>query len=317
MNMDVKLKRNSPSNNIPYSLIQVFTTFVIFITFSVIFLTRASIFRNKKQITMTETSTLHDCDTHYKTVPSKMRGVISYQAFCGDKPMTIQEWTEAIADDARKSQGIIQIIKEVPFKAVFFETKGCHQSNWNNKQFEFVLVDAPSLYSFAESNPDPKAFSEYLSGCRYDGCTFPNLGGDAQLIAPKAIEQSNRLVQYSHLAAFCRQAPANQVANLWKLAAQEYKRQVETFQTRTVWFSTSGTGIAWLHFRLASLSLGSTTEILSVSTLQIRNLIYKAQRFLYVRSVPYTNLYVGPGKLVASRWYPSAKWTITLGTSTI
>jgi hypothetical protein len=248
--MDVKLKRNNQFNNNSYSYIQVFIAFVILISLSALLLSRTSVFRSTTQIAMTDTSTLRECDIQYKTIPSNARGVIRYQAFCDDKPMSIHEWTEALAKDARKSQGIIQIIQEVPFKAVFFETKGCHQSNWKSKQFEFVLVDAPSLYSFAESNPDPHAFSEYLSNCRFDGCTFPNLGGDSQLIAPKAIEKSNRLVQYSHLAAFCRQGPANQVENLWKLAAQEYQGQVESFPTRTVWFSTSGTGVAWLHFRL-------------------------------------------------------------------
>ena len=173
----------------------------------------------------------------------------------------------ALASDPANSHDIINIIRDSPFQAVFFETKGCHAANWQTKQFEFVLVDAPHLRSFAESSPDPQAFAEHMSDscCEtLEGCAFPNVGGDAQLIVPCAavshhhdmlntntMEEQPALVTYSHLAAFCRQAPTHQVSRVWQLAAQEYQHRVMS-TSKSVWLSTSGMGIAWLHFRLDS-----------------------------------------------------------------
>lgn len=196
-------------------------------------------------------------DIRYKLVPQNQdRSVTQYAAFCGDEPLSIQSWTMTLASDPAVSLGITDIIRDSPFQAVFFETKGCHASNWQTKQFEFVLVNAPHLRSFAESRPDPLAFAEYMtdaSGCNSsDGCAFPNMSGDAQLIAPCAVASQTDFVAYSHLAAFCRQAPANQVARVWQLAAQEYQYRVNSSTSKSVWLSTSGMGIAWLHFRLDS-----------------------------------------------------------------
>ncbi len=92
------------------------------------------------------------------------------------------------------------------------------------------------------------------------------------------------LLPYAHLANFVRQAPAHQVTGLWQMAASAYlealqlgknnneedsvssstgsrrnnrlmpnlkKRQRNrSVAAKPVWFSTSGMGVAWLHFRL-------------------------------------------------------------------
>ena len=185
-------------------------------------------------------------DDHEDRIPAVTR----YTAYCGEAPLSIQGWTNTMANDPTASKDLTQIIRDSEYKAVFFEQKGCTFQNWDTKQFEFVLVDAPHLKSFAEFRPDPQAFAEHLacSGSS-SGCAFNNLRGDARLIAPKALNDNH--VAYSHLAAFCRQAPADQVAQVWQLAAQEYQQRVKN-SLETVWFSTSGTGIAWLHFRLDS-----------------------------------------------------------------
>jgi hypothetical protein len=188
----------------------------------------------------------------YRLVPQDSDvSVKRYAAFCGETPVSIKDWTIAMASDPTFSKDVTQIICDSPFNAVYFETKGCSAQNWDRKRFEFVLVDAPSLQSFAESSPDPQALAEHLSACRSYGCAFPNLGGDAQLIAPNARPplDGSYAIPYSHLAAFCRHAPADQVAHVWQLAAREYQQRISS-TTETVWFSTSGTGIAWLHFRL-------------------------------------------------------------------
>mmetsp|Transcript_12210 Transcript_12210/g.12269 ORF Transcript_12210/g.12269 Transcript_12210/m.12269 type:complete len:86 (+) Transcript_12210:947-1204(+) len=56
---------------------------------------------------------------------------------------------------------------------------------------------------------------------------------------------------YTHLAAFLRGAEDDQIVQLWNLAADELIKIMNNSSTdQTVWFSTSGMGVAWLHLRL-------------------------------------------------------------------
>jgi hypothetical protein len=92
-----------------------------------------------------------------------------------------------------------------------------------------------------------------------------------------------QLLPYAHLANFVRQAPAFQVTGLWRMAASAYldalvpnkhkndedsisntersrnnkfmpnlkkHKNTSSSAAKPVWFSTSGMGVAWLHFRL-------------------------------------------------------------------
>ena len=255
--MAMKVKPSNRSNSLPVlpqfaspHLKIFFNSFIILVTIITFLATIKNLWGAKSLQTNRNMSTCHDI--RYRLVsPDSDVSVKRYAAFCGDIPLSIKAWTIAMASDRTFSQDVTQIICDSPYKAVFFETKGCSAQNWDRKQFEFVLVDAPSLQSFAESSPDPQAFAEHLSVCRSYGCAFPNLGGDAQLIAPKARTplDGNDPIPYSHLAAFCRHAPDDQVAHVWQLAAQEYQQRISS-TSETVWFSTSGNGIAWLHFRL-------------------------------------------------------------------
>jgi hypothetical protein len=142
-------------------------------------------------------------------------------------------------------------------------------------------VEDTYLASFA-SRQDPTAFAEYLSpssSCTYSnindnnndnnkqqhppaGCVFQNLGGDAILVAPNNWSSSNKSEQPSsstssycaHLANFIREASEEQIIQLWRLVAETLQERLllETTSNNTIpiWFSTAGTGVAWLHFRL-------------------------------------------------------------------
>ena len=173
------------------------------------------------------------------------------------KAATVQEWTQAMLaaeDSSNTLESFLEILQtKNPYRAFFFETRPVMASTMATKAFEFVLVDAPSLYDFATSHPDAHAFGEYFDDCNSGGthsaCVFRNLSGDATLIAPKPIPNSD-LTIFSHLADFCRKAKPKIVAETWKLAIQAYVDQVERQSDRNLWFSTSGLGIAWLHFRI-------------------------------------------------------------------
>ena len=76
--------------------------------------------------------------------------------------------------------------------------------------------------------------------------SFPNLGGDAQLVVPTPLNDPSH---YAHLASFVRNAPADQVRNFWKTTAIVYEQEIGE---KTVWLSTAGLGVSWLHVRIDS-----------------------------------------------------------------
>jgi hypothetical protein len=108
------------------------------------------------------------------------------------------------------------------------------------------------LYNFA-SIADPHAFAQHLNtDCEGAGCVFTNLGGDATLVAPK--QQQTKTDIYGHCAAFVRGASQEQIVGMWRLVAQTFVKRLnkKDITPKPVWFSTAGTGIAWLHFRFDS-----------------------------------------------------------------
>jgi len=229
----------------------------------------------------------------------------------GDEQKTVsaREWAElmtgkriataAATAAAAAAQRFASTIEKVPYQAAFFETPpiastATAASAAGDRPFEFVLVDAPRLYRFADGRPDRGAFAEHFDapggGCgngdgsdNDDGdddnagkysCAFPSLGKDALLIAPKPFDDAAAATKtgevkeaggevdpsmYAHLTSFLRHAPSRQVVGTLRHAAGEYLRKMDELDAKAkagagdaVWFSTSGMGIAWLHFRLDS-----------------------------------------------------------------
>jgi hypothetical protein len=120
----------------------------------------------------------------------------------------------------------------------------------HEKQFEFVLVNDSFLSSFAAS-ADASAFAEHFrDDSSASAVVFPNLGNTAILIAPQPLSTTNLQSIYGHCGNFVRGAITSQIVDTWRLVAQSFLDRVEARDEKTVWLSTAGTGIAWLHFRL-------------------------------------------------------------------
>jgi hypothetical protein len=169
------------------------------------------------------------------------------------KPASIQEFTTAMLESDNALQTFLDVLRKNPYQAFFFETRPVQASNASSKVFEFVLVDAPALHQFATRKPSPEAFAAQFRKCSQQACSFPSLGGDATLVAPKPppeAEATSKLAVFSHLAVFCREASSDVVSSTWKLAIQVYQQELEKQSSRRLWFSTSGMGVAWLHFRV-------------------------------------------------------------------
>src|SRR5215207_6591894 len=88
------------------------------------------------------------------------------------------------------------LLVEAPFEAYRWETPAVSAST-TNREFEFVLLDCPSLLT----KSDPNAFAEYFrsSAVGDNVVTFPNLGKDAILVVPLPVQPTSA---YAHLAAF-------------------------------------------------------------------------------------------------------------------
>jgi hypothetical protein len=141
------------------------------------------------------------------------------------------------------------LLAQTPWPAFYWETPAVNAAGLEH-EFEFVLIESRSL---AGVEAEPEVFREYFptSPARArqhatDGiAVFPNLGGDAVLVAPCPIGPDSI---YAHLAAFCRQAPATQQQALWECVSLTLRQRLR--RPEPVWLSTAGDGVSWLHVRL-------------------------------------------------------------------
>ncbi|KAJ8601673.1 hypothetical protein CTAYLR_007451 [Chrysophaeum taylorii] len=154
---------------------------------------------------------------------------------------TIHAWRQAPNFGAWFSS----ILADAPFDAFFWECPPTTKAVANATPFEFAIVRARG---FARASPAD--FSEHLD-CADVVATFPNLGGDAVLCAPCELAGVPRET-YGHLAAFSRDAPADQLNALWRHVGAALATALEDRGPRPTWLSTEGSGVPWLHVRLDS-----------------------------------------------------------------
>lgn len=163
-----------------------------------------------------------------------------------NEPLTWHQVIECWQQETDFRTFTTQILKDSAYNAFFWETPPLTPNRLHHP-WEFVLVDAPLLSKVA---PNPKPFAAYLQKNNTPVVVFPNLGGDAMLIAPRAW---GALPTYTHLANFVRQAPTEQIDALWQVLGETLQTILDnTLKSRTspLWVSTSGLGVYWLHIRL-------------------------------------------------------------------
>ncbi len=133
-----------------------------------------------------------------------------------------------------------ELLAGAPFAAFRWETPPLTAAT-ADRPFESVLLDSPWL----ATEPDAEAFAEHFGIAGSAGVVeFPNLGGDAILVAPTP---ASPLSAYAHIGAFARRAPAAQRRALWSRVGAAMARRLGP---RPVWLSTAGGGVPWLHVRL-------------------------------------------------------------------
>ena len=148
----------------------------------------------------------------------------------------IQKWQR----DSEFRDFFINLLRSSPFPAFRWETPPVTDAS-ADQPFEFVLLDSPEIALC----PDPAAFAEHFEVAGPGGVIeFPNLGGDAILIAPVPDIPG---ADFGHLAAYLRNSREPQQHRLWESVGVAMQRRISS---KPVWLSTAGGGVAWLHVRL-------------------------------------------------------------------
>uniref|UniRef100_A0A6T6WIS4 Uncharacterized protein n=1 Tax=Amorphochlora amoebiformis TaxID=1561963 RepID=A0A6T6WIS4_9EUKA len=135
-------------------------------------------------------------------------------------------------------------LAKVPFKGYYWECNPV-KSGLFDRLLEMAFVESSQL---SDIKADSKRFDMHIQKLKGSNSVsvFPNLGRDAYLIVPA---QSTKNAQtFAHLAAFVRNAPEDQKQALWEKTGKTFQTVLE--QNKTVWVSTHGTGVYWLHVRI-------------------------------------------------------------------
>jgi len=155
-----------------------------------------------------------------------------------DYARVVDAW---ITDDAfgRFFSGVLA---SMPYAAFFWEVRPVSTAD-AGRPFECVVVDSPQLSGV---HAGMTAFVDYFGLHAGPVRRFSNLSGDAMLVAPAPVDTST---DYAHLASFVRSAPVSQQCAFWRAVGEAVRGSLSD---QTLWLSTSGLGVYWLHVRLDS-----------------------------------------------------------------
>lgn len=125
------------------------------------------------------------------------------------------------------------------FDAFLWENKPIAETNMD-QLYECTLIYNTYL---SRCSPDQQTFRQYFDA-NEEAVSFPNLGGDARLIAPCPLRSPN---YYTHIGAFVRNAPDTQLDALWRITGEQMLNAIGKYPR---WLSTNGLGVSWLHVRI-------------------------------------------------------------------
>jgi hypothetical protein len=160
----------------------------------------------------------------------------------GDRPVTVQSFLNALQTNSTAGSWFGACLKALPWRAFYWECPPLTTVALADP-FECVALEAPSLEGLTA---EPDAFRAHLDAAPPGSlvAVFPNLSGDALLVAPTEAEDGGG---YPHLGAFLRAAPRAQIAAFFSALASQGLRSC---REGPAWISTAGDGVAWLHGRV-------------------------------------------------------------------
>lgn len=162
-----------------------------------------------------------------------------YTLVQNEKVLAFDEVIHLWSDSPEFKEFYSNILKDSEFDAYFWEHPALKKTSLK-KDYQFVLINSNVL---AKVKVDILSFRKKFTKDS-NITSFSNLGGDAVLVVPNPVGDQE---DYTHLAKFIRNAPSNQVAELWTNLSVEINKALTT---EPKWLSTSGLGVYWLHLRI-------------------------------------------------------------------
>lgn len=160
------------------------------------------------------------------------------------------DFLRSLSADASFREIIQEEMYDAPFVAFRWETPPLTSASVD-QPFACLLHDSPDL----DVQADPSDFEAYFQPGS-DVASFTNLGGDALLIVPCPTSAS---ANYSHMGAFHRSAPREQLHAFWTAVACAV---LEQLGQQPLWLSTRR---RWC--RLAAYATRQPPKVLSLLTL--------------------------------------------------
>lgn len=164
--------------------------------------------------------------------------VYIYAPRASNARVSYREFLSGLATDSSARTSLVGALAAAPFEGYFWECPPL-STETADRGATFALVDAPAL---PRLRADDGPFRQQLRDAEYVA-VFPNLGGDATLVAPTRASDAS----YAHLASFVRTAPIEQLHAFWSAVG---KLGLRSIGPTSRWLSTAGLGISWLHVRL-------------------------------------------------------------------
>ena len=232
-------------------------------------------------------SDIFNSSLEYKLVESGKSDVLRYQVEYSTgkidddrmnpryRTVTIASWIDILMNSKSERDLFVQTLHLIPgnilqWDAVFFETKGASKLNYKTKFMEFVLAEASAeIFQRADTETFQSQFFSCSKSSQNENfqhaCVFDSLGGDARLITPLPPSSSRKrkhdaplIDDYTDILSFVKSVPSSPhnaivMDHLLQLTLREYHILLNMEPASTVWLSTSGLGVSWLHFRLDSI----------------------------------------------------------------
>jgi len=185
---------------------------------------------------------LTSADGRFKAVADNWkRDTHRVRIYQGQNQLTWKDFIALCTNDSNFREFYCDVLAGSPWENFFWECTAAKSIN-SMDNFEHVTVQAPS---FGQANPED--FKEHLSHGGKLAVSFRNNQNDAMLVSVTEIGPRN---QYGHIAAFIRGASREQKSALFAELGSILSATIT--ERGTVYCSTDGTGVPWVHLRLDS-----------------------------------------------------------------
>lgn len=154
------------------------------------------------------------------------------------EPLRWSQFQRLLVESTLLRTALTRRLREDSKPAFYFECSPHFEGS--DAVFRFVLVPAPGLVS---RRVDTHSFAEHFANGRGLCRTFANLRGDSTLVVPAPAQRDE---SFGHLASWLRAASDLQADTVWSAVGDA----IAKWPSGPLWLSTSGGGVAWVHFRL-------------------------------------------------------------------